>query len=383
MSLCLQEQVLNNYEPEISFCIVDLKFNSSIKICEFGEGSRSVFKGFDHLYGRGKIWTKLWKFLGQFNLPIWFVNQDTDDKHKHDFAFEEFEKINGCFVPSIISLQKNPLFLAIANKKNNKIKKNIFDYNAIVILKNNGYLNPATIDFKINFPNVLLLNDATGPFINDKFLTTNLFEDDLLRKYRPKFKVYKKKYSKTLSKEIIQELKSDYYVIKPVNASKGSGVIIVNKDKLDHMLYLILAGNSQLDVSNPSYSYWLSDKNDIFLVEEFVTSKCTFWGNKPYDATMRVVFIIYNNLNCINIEFLGSYWKLPNLSLIETGEFVEKHKSHVDPSKVSSLIVSQEDFKAVKVMLSGLLESVYVKMLESRAHAHESIKSYVLKKKTL
>ena len=70
----LSSYAQTNYPADISFCIADIKFDGkNIKICELGQGSRSRFKGYDALYGKGKVWTAFWEYLAKFQKPFWIV----------------------------------------------------------------------------------------------------------------------------------------------------------------------------------------------------------------------------------------------------------------------------------------------------------------------
>lgn len=55
---------INKVPDDIAFCIADLKFaDKKLKILEFGGGQRSGFKGFRLLYGEGKMWGNVWRYL--------------------------------------------------------------------------------------------------------------------------------------------------------------------------------------------------------------------------------------------------------------------------------------------------------------------------------
>ena len=98
-------------------------------------------------------------------------------------------------------------------------------------------------------------------------------------------------------------------MIKPLNASRGNGVIIVDRLMLNRELKKILV-DKETNPNDPTYKYWITTKNKTFLVEEFISSKIILLDGKHFDATMRVIFVLSHDMNNINIDFLGAYWKL-------------------------------------------------------------------------
>jgi len=187
--------------------------------------------------------------------------------------------------------------------------------------------------------------------------------------------VYPREYSRKLSKQIIQDLKCSWFVIKPLRSSAGNGVIITQKSKLAKVLKLILdkyRNNLPYDNTNffnpykpLTYTYWKHDRNSHFIVEEYVPSKLITVNKKRYDATMRVVFVMHYDRGNISLSVLDSFWKRPVKSVDEDGTFREKYISKHAPNAKQSegLQVSKRDHRAVKSILQGFMPKVYHNML--------------------
>ncbi|MBM3887240.1 ankyrin repeat domain-containing protein, partial [Candidatus Dependentiae bacterium] len=104
---------LADYKPTISFFITDLKFDNkgNIKILEFGEGTRSYFKGHDQLYPKGLIWQRFWKYLGEKNLPVWHIgNLITAAKEADEISIATCKAYGGTLHTSLHILEKEPAF---------------------------------------------------------------------------------------------------------------------------------------------------------------------------------------------------------------------------------------------------------------------------------
>ena len=78
---------------------------------------------------------------------------------------------------------------------------------------------------------------------------------------------------KKMAKDITKKLDCEKYVIKPLNASRGNGVIIVNRLMLNRELKKILLDKDTLDHDDPAYKYWIKTKENNFLIEEFTPQK--------------------------------------------------------------------------------------------------------------
>ena len=99
-------------------------------------------------------------------------------------------------------------------------------------------------------------------------------------------------------------------MIKPLNAFKGSGIIITHASNLDDHLRNILPmeKRSKKIRSTTSVSdaekYWLKDKNQNFIVEEYEASQPIEVESNLYDPTMRMVFTLHYDEGKIHLTFL-------------------------------------------------------------------------------
>ncbi len=359
-------------EDDISFGIVDLKFDGEqVKICELGEASRSKFQGYDTLFGQGIIWQTFWKFLSVLGMPTWFVTGAISGDSYAETALKCYEDLGGRFSGNLGVLGRDTVF----EKNFNRSRSNNFfpDKKALVITKNNAYRDCAVRFFKKKFQPTLFLSEALGPFGNSKLLTNTLFKDARLSQYRPRCKVCKKLYTRKLVKSINDELQCERFVIKPINSSKGQGIIFVEKKDLKKILQAILIDPKKLpDLSDPTYSYWLHDRNQQFMIEEYAPSKEIAVKGVRYDATMRVIFVLMCDQGKVYLHFLGAYWKLPSKGIREGGSLTEQHKSHINPRRESSAKVDLEDYEKVKILLRSALSKAYLKMMQDREAYYKS-----------
>ncbi|QQR49292.1 ankyrin repeat domain-containing protein [bacterium] len=364
----------SNLPVDISFIISDLKFDAhgNVKILELGEGPRSYFKGHETLYGKGKIWESMWLFLEKLNLPVWYVGRKPESIWAEStIAAKKFIDIGGQFASSITELKKDPLFQKLTALPINKNPQTLDDCKGVIVLRHHYTSKALLNDFKKNYPDFIVLDNVTAPYVNNKYTTNLLFNDDRLKDYKPRWQTYKKIYTKNLAQTIIDDLKTDIIVLKPLSAANGWGVLIVHKNDLDSTLKIILKNPSAI-AANPdkSYNYWAQDRNRDFLAEEYVPSKTITIQGKEYDATMRMVFLLSYHDDKIYTTFLGHYWKLPAYSINEDVELTKKHKSKIGSNSLapSSAKVSMTDCEKVKGILKEVLPKVYLKMLLSKQY---------------
>lgn len=356
---------LNSYKPSISFMITDLKFdkNGNLAILEFGEGTLSYFKGHDALYPKGSIWKKFWNYIASKNLPQWHIGNLVAAKRESDeIGLKEFKALGGYLHSSLHILEKEASFKHVIKSAR---EKNLSP--AGIITLHHHTTNPAMLNyFKKTYPEIIIVNEVIRSFASNKFMTNLLFEDDPeLSSFRPLCKTYPKKFSKELITKITTDFThQDSLVIKPLNSANGWGVIITDKKNLSRELKTIFKKTSYLENSlDPSYTYWLTDPNHHFMIESFAHSKPIRVVGKKYDATMRQAFIVESNAEGIFTTFLGSYWKLPALSLQEAGSQTERHKSNVKSGRKPSELVDESDDRAVQKILHSILPQLYKKMM--------------------
>jgi ribosomal protein S21 len=304
----------------------------------------------------------LWKYLKTFNLPIWFAG-----KSSYDYGIKTFTAIGGRITSSLYSLKSDEEFTKVL--KNYKRKTQRCQPAGIIVVRTMQFHSSIFKQFNATYPQMILLGQATNKFVRSKYHTNKLFENSELAQYKPKFKICEKRYTPTLAQSIIDELGGDIFVIKPIEAALGNGVIMIDKSNLDQTLRILFKDMQELELykKDMSYYHWKRDQKDFFIVEEYVPSKIIYARDKPYDPTMRVMFTLQNLAGKISINFFDAYWKLPIKSLEENGSLTEKHKSHIGTGTASSLPVDYADFEMVKALLSNALPELYLKMLQSWA----------------
>ena len=185
--------------------------------------------------------------------------------------------------------------------------------------------------------------------------------------FKPKFMICEKKYGKELAAKIKKDLPSNQYVIKPLKEFKGRGVVIVNQENLDAMLYKLLhdygvlhRGEKEIE-KNESEGHWKRDKGNFFLVEEYCPSKPLTINKKVYDATMRVVFMMRHNQSSIDIHYLDAYWKVPHHATTDQVDLTMKLKSFgYNPTKAS-----KQEKRDVFAIFDRMLPKLYHKMFHA------------------
>lgn len=357
---------------DISFLIADMKFDgTTIKVLEFGEGTRSYFKGHEALYGNGKIWDGLWRYLEQFKSPMWYIGSLLDSNQQlQEISFSKFNALGGNFAKHLHKLQLTKPF------NNLRLHKNVspeslppVEHTGIIILRDHTLPQSFLNNFSKAYPHLLVLNQASAPIVSYKHLTAKLFDDCGLQHFKPQWKLYPKSYSHDLARKIFTNFPTTKkFVIKPLDSANGWGVLIVRKKELDITLRTLFSEDKGplKRMEDMSYRHWATDHNKNFLIEAFAPSKPITINQKQFDATMRMVFILdYDEIaNEINLTFLGDYWKLPGKALDDEGTLTELHKSKIVTSRESSVMVDPEDRFSVMTMLGKSLPKLYQKMIE-------------------
>jgi hypothetical protein len=198
---------------------------------------------------------------------------------------------------------------------------------------------------------------------------TKLFaQDEVLSTFKPKWGSYEKVYSKDLAAKIADDLQCDIFVIKPRGEFLGKGVIITQRKDLDEVLYYIITKEGTLAKSkDKAYAVWKQDSFSSFIVEEFVASdplSIPHLGDKKYQPTMRVAFLLVYNKQRHNVHFLGGYWKTPSLSLDEDGDFMKKNKDVCKTPYYCA--VDASTMELVQNELRVALPLLHSKMLQSQ-----------------
>lgn len=321
------------YPVDICYMVADLKYNArqGVKICEIQQASLSMFNGDTFRNPEEEsIHTELRKTLSRYNKNGWIVSDGMADKK---------------LVSTLGSASswRNPKdMIALFSDEHFKQQAKQPAANAHDLSTYQGFLYiswgqlSVIYDYEKRLPGVVVMDKSSFPFWIDKYRMTQLFADDrLLSRFKPKWGNYKKVYTKKLATKIVSDLGGDTFVIKPHGHFMGRGVIITTKQDLDQVVRYIITKKGKLAASeDPAYAAWKNDLSDSFIVEEFVVSdpiKLPHLEDKTYQPTMRVAFLLVYNKHRHYVHFLGDYWKTPELSLDEEGDFMHKNKDICEP----------------------------------------------------
>ncbi len=355
--------------PDISFLFIDFKYDQKtedIKICEFGRGryagETSIFTALTHENqpNYSPFWPLLLEDLMQNltpTMPIWMVG-------KPPVSMTILQGMGCQYAKNIPDLRKDQCFLgALKTYKNrfNNQYKNFNDYAGLIIFRlplmserPKNFEKEYDI-FKKQYPQFLYLGQVGDPYAACKRLGNSIFQNKTLKKYKPKWGVYKKIYTKNLTKKIIKDLKSNAMVIKPLNGKKSQGIMLVQKHELNDTLKTII------NQKNQHYN------DPLFIVEEFCQSTPLIINHKRYDPTMRVIFVAHHEEGKIGVNILGGYCKFPKIDLDTPGTLDEKHITATQNDKrLVGIPIPPNIFKGIKQILEYILPKIYSKMLENK-----------------
>ncbi|WP_098038905.1 hypothetical protein [Estrella lausannensis] len=363
---CEDEHVYSRGYPgaDIVFLAADLKYNpeEGVKICEIQSGSCSAFNGFDYVMGEEGLFAKTFcQILGQYQTSLWFTpSLISDTKLKAEFARQGFTPVT-----AFSDLQKSASFKQAVNAP---------FYNPADVRSYHGIFYTSKLSrqqcekFARDYPSILLMDRVAMPYLLDKLPMTELFLDENLKRYKPRWNVYKKKYSADLAERICQDIGSEIFVIKPRKSALGKGIVITDRSHLDQVLKTILHMKSQ-DLRNqeiPEYRYWAYDRSDSFIVEAFLKGnpmKVEELGGGTYDGIVRILFLLVQSEEKLHIHYLPAVMIIPKKSLEETGSLTDRHKSV--PKAPYFTKVPEEVLNAVQEQLNEMLPILYRKMVDS------------------
>ncbi|MBM3887239.1 hypothetical protein FJ364_04890 [Candidatus Dependentiae bacterium] len=363
LSPCHCNQPLEQCATDISFGIADIKFDTnSLKILELGEGTRSKYAGFDNIYGYGAMWQRIWQFLFSKNNNVFFVDYDleTPDKRK-EIDYKTLIQYGG---KAFTSLQQLINYHAL-----HQLMKQP-DKHPLVVIRHEPACNQTLTQFNKDYPQLIICNAKTALFVNNKQKTNELFTTEL-QDYRPYAKLVAKKEAPSLAEQILQESDAKAFVIKPLTACKGKGVMFTPRAKLTETLTHLFGPQQRLRYTpSHEFKYWATDHsyNTHALIESCEHSKPVIIDNKKYDATLRVVFGLMHANGNLQATLLGSYWKLPVKSLEENGSLHEKKLSRISSSHQSSVAVIEEDETVIADKLLPVLTNLYAKMITAQGN---------------
>jgi hypothetical protein len=354
------------YPVDVCFMVADLKYNTKqgVKICEVQHGCLSLFNGdkFRSLEEMS-IHEQLLYTLSLYNENGWVVANSIADKN---VVSTLARSSSWRYSKDIISLLSDQNFM-------NQARQSAFDIYDLSSYQGFLYISwsqlGAITDFEKRFPGMIVIDKSSFPLWIDKYQMTKLFaQDEVLSTFKPKWGCYEKVYSKDLAAKIADDLQCDLFVIKPRGEFLGKGVIITQKKDLDEVLYYIITKEGTLAKSkDKAYAVWKQDSFSSFIVEEFVASdplSIPHLGDKKYQPTMRVAFLLVYNKQRHDVHFLGGYWKTPSLSLDEDGDFMKKNKDVCKTPYYCA--VDASTMELVQNELRVALPLLHSKMLQSQ-----------------
>jgi hypothetical protein len=361
------------YPVDVCYMVADLKYNQrdGVKICEVQQASLSLFNGdtYRELPEEQSIHRELLRVLSSYNKNGWIVSDGIADQR---------------LISTLASSPtwQNPkdimaLFSDKAFRDNAKLPPT--DAHDLSTYQGFLYINWAKLsviyDFETRLSGLVPIDKSSFPLWIDKYRMSRLFvEDETLADIKPGWGNYEKVYTKNLANRIAKELGGETFVIKPRGNFMGKGVIIVQKRDLDETLrYIVTKEGPLAERKESAYRAWKHDTFDSFLVEAFIVSdpiRLPHVGNKRYQPTMRVAFLLVYNKGQHNVHFLGGYWKTPEVSLDDDGDFMQKNKDICE--KPYYLAVDDKTMKEVQAKLRVALPLLHGKMLGFQPNADET-----------
>ena len=349
---------------DVTYLVADLKYNEEqgVQICEIQQGRASRYIGIDYVYEQnGFIAKNFAVVMKRYHQKGWFLRNDIRDPHTADaltaIGWRGFENLEELLEDEDFILSASEPVCSLAS---------VSDYSGVLFARYSS-LRPYD-EFRKKYPNIIILDEATLGYCGDKLKSSLLFTDLSIEKFKPTWNLYKKIYSNNLANMIAEDMGTDLVVIKPRRAAKGYGVIVCSTQELDNTLqYILTGGELLLEDPDPSYRYWAFDNSLSFIVEAYSPSTPTpvaHLEDRYFDPTMRVVYVLVHSDHQIHLHCLGSYWKLPEMSLDQEGNLNDLHKSCGKIPYFSEVEPSVDD--EVQEQVRECFHQLYEIMLESR-----------------
>lgn len=362
---------LRGTPTDICFGCADVKYDHGVfKIVEGGDGIYMSLRAADVVMNNNTYnlvapyWGLLWHFLAQFNVPVWLVESIVN---KNALAIDTSKKLGVTFMPSFAALEKDPAFQT-AIKKDTRAGIVVF---AASPAKEHHRDGNTYKTFRKKYPQCIYLNSTARDHLKKKDATYSLFQRAGLSNYVPTFALFPTTYQPTLATNIKALLpKSELIVIKPTYSSLSCGVNVIEAEQLDAFLKLILQTPHNIpDCSHRGLSFWRHTKQSKFVASEYVPSQTIYKDGKPYDPTMRMVYIMYHEQGLIHVNILGGYWKIPVKPLNEpTTSKTAKHVTIAHAGDYFSFgqILEQKESLRMKQVMTPVLAKAYEQMLLER-----------------
>lgn len=189
--------IMKPVSADVSILVADLRYQEgSVKICEFGTGMESRYKGYDAMFGKGVMWSFFWNDFSQFKFPMWYIGpKPYTELEKKELVFHRFPELNVTWTAGLDELLSNKTFQN-TRKVTYQDKDSIAGHKGLVMFR---HLNAGCRDvqkFRRYNEGFLVLDTAIAPFISNKFYTNLLFLEPELAPYKPRFVLCKKSFVK-------------------------------------------------------------------------------------------------------------------------------------------------------------------------------------------
>ena len=359
---------------KVIFSIVDLKLtdDNEIKILEFGQGMSSGFSGLK-IATNEDVLSLLVEQANKPNLPSLLVNNIPADQ---DILANE---------PSVQQNLRDNLPAPLGEFNLKKLASYRAMYAGMLL---------APCDER-----VLLMDDINLNFaFQHKGLSHEGFEESKKLAARPHTLRFSRHYLPTLADTIKEQMPNvKQFVLKVPELTGGKGVIIATDNELDSILSVLLAPENEEVIAQVTYNYicsianqftpaelkakaqskllsfvdWKHSQSEYFMVEEYVKNKPVHYKDKPYDATMRVAFLLVRDEEKVTCEPFAYYWKLPPQPITHVGELRDKTVSSFSATHRAAVAVSQADKEVVATQIREVLPSVLTSIM------HRNIPAYI------
>ncbi|NDD54128.1 hypothetical protein EBZ39_09660 [bacterium] len=372
----IQAPELRGCPPDVSFGVADVKYNrGKLKVVECGSGEYAYFgdhelaiNGKSHLI-TGPYWGLVWHFLKSFGKPIWFVTQEPE--FANAFALETLEACGGKVVPTLQALQKDPDFTSLKQRSAQTTPHTMQDAAGIIVFRSTYDKRRNCSAFCKENPSFVVLNAHTRKFFAKKEATYRFFEQAGMGHALPMTKIYTHAFSPDLAENILRSLpKFEHLIIKPTDGSLARGVNIVKRDDLHRLLPDILQQTLSSRTGKRPAGIFPINRHVFasFMASEFFPSQTLLVDGKPWDPTMRVMYVMWHDQGVIRTNVLGCYWKIAGAPLNDPD--APLHAKHItNPIAYGPILplfqVDPTDQHQLKESLKRILAQVYRTVLKT------------------
>ncbi|NDD54126.1 hypothetical protein EBZ39_09650 [bacterium] len=272
-------------------------------------------------------------------------------------------------VDSLEALEAHPAFRK-AEQEHPRLPGALEEAAGIIVCRRPRQRDNSLKTFQARHPDFVVVSLETGQLFSDKEATFNLLSAAGQRHLLPDFAIYDSAYTPELAEEIRQRFHDcSYLVIKPTTESMARGVnmlacedvpkklaAILNYERTRRRKRLIADGTQPIN----------SKISPRFMVNAFCPSQPIFYHGRPYDPTMRVMFVMWHNQGTITVNILGGCWKIAGAPLDDPNAHL--HAKHItDPVAYGPVLplflVEAEDIAGVKALLAPALAAAYKTLL--------------------